>query len=688
MRLSAPALFLMLAAGTAPALPTGARDEQRQRAQAEAVDEIIVHRVKAGETLPGLAERWFVRPEDWRLAQALNRIKDPHKLPAGTQLRLRSSWIRTNPIRAELIAFRGEVRITTAGETRIATQGMTLGEGDLVETGANGFLTLGLPDESRVSLPSSSRIRLTRLRQVPMSDSIDRRFTLERGRSEARVTPMANPASRFLITTPVAVAAVRGTQFSVSYTPEEMKAATAVVEGKVGVTRTGRNAGMETLVRAGFGNIATGTGLSRAMRLLPAPPMEEPEKIQTDGAVTFRLKPVPGAVRYLVELAADAGFEDRIAAVEVTGTEAVFEGIEDGDLHVRVAAIDALGLVGQPAAFNFERRIDPAIAAAMSEKSEKEGEDGDDEKSEKARPDDLARDTPETADWFDEPVRTVSFLMADAYAGADDGLPPEGDVGFGSPDQSAYDDSIFSAFGVSAGARPSTSFVPIGGGSGGGSGGGWVRGGTSGETGATPGEPGAGEPGAGEPGAGNSGAGEPGSGDTGSGGTGGGSAGGGSDLPDGALPGETGGGAGSGSSAGSGATPDGSGETGSSGGPGDDDGSSGGVTVIPENPAPVPDVPGDGSPAVPGGGTSGGLPGGLPGGGQGAVPAAIPEPQTWLMLITGFGLVGFLMRRRRSGIARSAKPATGLAGRGQSRPDGACAMASGLASVFGAASVS
>ena len=57
MRRSVPA-FLLLLAATAPAMPNGARLEQRQRAQAEAGDEIIVYRSKEGETLQSIAGKW------------------------------------------------------------------------------------------------------------------------------------------------------------------------------------------------------------------------------------------------------------------------------------------------------------------------------------------------------------------------------------------------------------------------------------------------------------------------------------------------------------------------------------------------------------------------------------------------------------------------------------------------------
>ena len=768
MRRAAPALLLLLAA-TAPALPNGARVEQRARAQAETNDEILLYRTKKGETLQALASRWFVRPDDWRLAQALNTIKDPANIPAGTELRFRASWVKTNPIEADLYAFRGDVRITRAGESRVATKGMKLMEGDIVETGANGFATLTLPDESLVSLPSASRIRLARLREVPMSNSIDRRFTLEAGRSDAKVTPMANPASRFLITTPVAVAAVRGTEFNVTFTPSEMKQVTEVYEGKVGVTRIGSN--VETLILAGFGHVATDTSSSRPIKLLGSPQVEQPQRIQAREAVTFRLGEVAGATGYLVELARDADFRDRIASGKFSGPEAVFEDIEDGKLFVRVSAFDSSGVAGARITHDFVRQIDPSIAAARaSRKARSEqreqmaviGEEGE------ARRDSFS--------WFDNSDESVLFMVAadlgtsvggsDLFGEGSDGLPGGdggGPVIIGTNPEGGFGGGFFGG----GGGRGSSGTGGYGGGGSGGGGGGGGRGGSGGSQGgggnggSTPGgggespdgpsggTPGGGNsgnpggqapgdeagggntgtnPGNGSPGNGNTpggnpggapgGNGEPGSGgnsddtdpgdgdsgdgtggneadggqdngtggtggqdngtDTGGNGTGSDGSGGtpgdgdGSNPGDGSSGGGTGGarpgsggpggnapggnpGSGDGPGNGGGNGPGGNGWIGNGpggdgpgdGGPGGDGpGDGGGVVVIPSDPDPdievvPPPPPGGETPVAPGGGDPGGTPG------DGITPGAIPEPATWLMLISGFGFVGFALRRRR-----------------------------------------
>ncbi len=363
-------ILSLLLASTAPMLPQGVQASSRARAVADAQDEVVRYAVQPGDTLQALAAAHFVDPAAWKKAQDFNGLSDGAALVPGSILKLRQSWLKAAPIRAEIVAWRGDVSAESAAVRRPVSVGMKLGEGDRLETGANGFVTLMLPDNSLVTLPSNSRIRMDRLRAVSLTDSIDRRFLLEEGRSEAKVTPMTNPASKFMITTPVSVAAVRGTQFRVSYTPAEMKAREEVLEGKVAVGPRGEPSGRpgEVLLLPGFGAVASAQGVSGAIALLPAPVLEAPKKAQTAETVQFRLKSIPGAATYAVELATDAAFVDRFAEVESTSTDIRFANVPNGSLHVRIAARDRNGLTGLPTSYAFERRFSGGTATSESGK--------------------------------------------------------------------------------------------------------------------------------------------------------------------------------------------------------------------------------------------------------------------------------------------------------------------------------
>lgn len=349
---------LVLLAATAPALPESVRDGF-QPAPA-AIDDIFVYHVKDGENLPGIAKKWFIDPENWRALQALNRIADPLQVADGTALQVRRSWLRVQLIEARVIAFRGAVTLVRDGKAVAAQIGTIVREDDMVRTGRNSFATLALPDGSTVSLPSASHVRMERLRVAAMSEEVDRRLALGAGEVDAQVTPMRNPRSSFLVQTPVAVAAVRGTRFRVSYVPADRRATVAVTRGKVEVTRSGT--ADRVLLNVGFGAAATAPHLSPAIALLQAPAIAGSNIGQTDRLVSVRLPEVAGAQRYVAEIATDAAFLNRIARVESDQPILRFADIPAGRLHLRAAAIDGYGLIGEMAELAFDRQLSTAAA--------------------------------------------------------------------------------------------------------------------------------------------------------------------------------------------------------------------------------------------------------------------------------------------------------------------------------------
>lgn len=323
-------------------------------AEPPAAERDAAYEVKPGDTLYGLAARYLTRLGDAREVQRVNRIRNPRRLPIGRVLTIPAPLLRTEPVVGRLVAYSGEVSVAGPGAGALRLQ-MEVREGFELATGANAFLTVGLPDESRVTLPSQSRARLQRLRRVVLTGAVQRDLRVVAGRANAVVTPMTDEASRFRILTPVAVSAVRGTEFRVRHDDSADRSTVEVLEGRV--AETGLTPGAESLVGAGFGAAVTQEAVSPPVALLPPPSSTAPGRLQDEPSLMFEVAPMPGAAAYRAQIARDAGFVDLAAETTATEPRLVFDSWPNGGFFVRFTALDPTGLEGLPATYAFERRL-------------------------------------------------------------------------------------------------------------------------------------------------------------------------------------------------------------------------------------------------------------------------------------------------------------------------------------------
>ncbi|WP_285020007.1 FecR domain-containing protein [Novosphingobium sp. fls2-241-R2A-195] len=343
-RVSASAALLLLAAvpgGMAVARPDGTAVVEPARPDVRYV-------VRPGDNLFRLAANYFIRTEDYRIVQRLNRVADPLRLPVGMVLVIPRALLRHEPVRGTVHSVRGAVRI--GGKS--AAVGMTVGEGMLIETGQKSFVTLALPDATTIALPSQSTVRVQRLRRLVFDSHVERLFGIERGGASATVTPMTDPQSDFRFSTPRAITSVRGTKFRMAYDADAGLATSEVLEGKVGFDAEAHET--QTLP-AGFG---TTSELSEPVALLPAPELLEPDAAQTGEGLHFILKPLPGATAYHVQIAADARFLEVLDEATSKSPELRFASLPDGAYFVRATAIDRNELEGAPATSSFQRRLE------------------------------------------------------------------------------------------------------------------------------------------------------------------------------------------------------------------------------------------------------------------------------------------------------------------------------------------
>ncbi len=311
----------------------------------------VLYVIRPGDTLIGLAKHYLQGAVAVQQVAALNHVVHPRRIPIGTPLRVPRALLRYDPITLRLAMFNGPVTLTLAGQSAPARDGAVLNEGDVVGTGANGFVLLAGSDGSRIALPSNSMVRIGRARHYLLIDTSDLDLALGRGRAEVQAAKQHDQGG-FRIQTPIAVAAVRGTQFRVAYQEADGLGSAGVIEGAVGVA-TERKA---LTLPAGTGAEANAAGDLTAAPLLPAVAVLNPGKVLTEAVAELALAPVPGAARYRVQLARDAGFVDILQEVESTAPKAAFPDLANGRYFARATALTSGGLEGLAESYAIRRQ--------------------------------------------------------------------------------------------------------------------------------------------------------------------------------------------------------------------------------------------------------------------------------------------------------------------------------------------
>lgn len=350
-------MIFALALAAAATLATTARAAPLKTAPVlnPVASDTVVYTVKHRDTLYGLCEKYIVAPKRWTALQKLARVGDPHFLPIGRVMVIPRDWLKYKLEPAQLASYRGTIDIQSGGRHTAPVAGMMIAEGTEITTAPNSFATLILTDRSKVAIPSNSKVTVVQLRRIILTGAIDYRVTVGRGKLETRVTPLDNPQGRYRIGTPISMTAVRGTEFRVAFDGDHDTAAAEVLGGTVAVSPA--KGGTATPVEHGFGASTDRAGDSKVEPLLPAPDLTDPGKVQTNDTVEFHANPIPGAVRYHVIVATDAGFVGNIAERTADTPEFSLTDIPNGNQFARVSAIAASGLEGLAQSYGFRRTL-------------------------------------------------------------------------------------------------------------------------------------------------------------------------------------------------------------------------------------------------------------------------------------------------------------------------------------------
>jgi hypothetical protein len=318
-----------------------------------------------GDTLSGIAKRFTDKSSNWAAIGKRNKILNDKTIPVGSAILIPLELLPEEASTATVIALAGQssARKKDGIESTIAI-GDVLNEGTQISTGKNGFLSLELADESRISIPSNSQVLLAKLKMAKYTKSPRTEIRLQQGRVESRVSPLVSNKGRFEVSSPLAIAGVRGTHFRVGINDNGI--ANEVLSGGVSVGKKEKPNAL--LLTPGKGNVINASGVGKALDLLAAPEVTGNFRLQEKPTVQFSVTKNAGALAYRAQIASDARAQNILMESRITGDRFKFDGLPDGSYFIKVTAIDVAGLEGLPNIQNFTLKARPEPPFAIEPK--------------------------------------------------------------------------------------------------------------------------------------------------------------------------------------------------------------------------------------------------------------------------------------------------------------------------------
>ncbi|MBQ0747145.1 MAG: FecR domain-containing protein [Marinobacter sp.] len=330
-----------------------------------------IYTFKPGESFSEIASELLAKNVSAGRLLQYNSIDNSATLGEGDRIRIPLSWLKRQPDPARATSVSGNVQLISGidGRKKTLTKDTLVRVGDEVLS-AEGAATITLADGSEVRLSPNSRLIFNRLTQYGKSGMIDTRLRLNRGEVHTRVKPVIEGGARFEIETPSAVAAVRGTAFSLQTGPEGTSL--QVTEGVVDFGAPNRT----QRIPAGYSATVASNSTSELSirRMPPAPEINPlpPVLTQLPAEMTWKREPATNYRLDIFETESGRWVESR----EINDSRFDISRLDNGQYEIHLAAFDAQGMAGMPGILPIE--VDLQARTANLLEPENEGSVNDD----------------------------------------------------------------------------------------------------------------------------------------------------------------------------------------------------------------------------------------------------------------------------------------------------------------------
>ncbi len=319
----------------------------------------VVIKVKQGDTLSQLCEKYLDDPKNWPQIAKLNRLSNPNQIFPSEYLIIPVDLLKGIPVKGKITHIQGKVELlpsTSRDKWLPVALNDLIEQGQKIRTSAESSVEISYPDDVFLFLRENTMVRVVKTREKSkINKAYD--FFLDIGRSTSKIRKATGKKNKYQIRTPTAVAGARGTNYRVNVDSEK-NTRLEVLEGMVDV-----NAGKHSMqVASGYGTIVSkNQKRNKIVKLLPPSPPANLLQLYRSMPLQFSFTPVNDAQHLRVYLARDKKMQDIVKEKQIKPTEIFgIVSVEDGKYYLACSSVDALGIEGPfPEPIQIQVRINP-----------------------------------------------------------------------------------------------------------------------------------------------------------------------------------------------------------------------------------------------------------------------------------------------------------------------------------------
>lgn len=313
----------------------------------------IVYKIKPGDTLHKLVQKYMVQAVDLEDLQKVNHLQNLNLLPIGADLNIPRHLVKTNPSNATIMGLSCATAIRLDNSNKPLTVGAVITEGAVIQVPAECHVSLLLEDSSIIRLPSSASLKITTLRKNALESTPEVKLDLARGRIELDVNKNRSKSTPFEVRTPISIMGVRGTAFRVGYSPEDQAGQVEVLGGIV-ETRGSADASSQAITK-GLGVPIDSDGKALGVeKLLDAPVFETAHATPgSQPSFVAKLTAVPLASHYVANNTSTANLAGQRISQNLLSPELFIPKLGKQISFYQLTSVSESGLVGPDRHYGF-----------------------------------------------------------------------------------------------------------------------------------------------------------------------------------------------------------------------------------------------------------------------------------------------------------------------------------------------